>query len=98
MTATPPTKSAPAGTQTTLAQGEILTALLICTKVANERHGDATYRRKALAESLSHLPDSLDATTLDHITRLAESLLGLNHEFGSLLHDVAYFHCLDRVS
>ena len=98
MTATPPTKSAPTARQTTLARGEVLTALLICTKVANERHGDATHRRKVLAENLSHLPDSLDAATLDHITRLAESLLGLNDEFGSLLHDVAYFHCLDRVS
>ena len=35
MTSTPPTKSDSAATQTTLAQGEILTALLICTKVAN---------------------------------------------------------------
>lgn len=87
-----------ATTQTRLAQGEILTALLICTKIANERPGDATHRRNALAEHLGHVPDSLDATTLAHITRLAESLLGLNDEFGPLLHDVAYFHCLDRVS
>ena len=98
MTATPSTKNASAASQTTLAQGEVLTALLICTKVANERHGDATHRRKALAQNLDNLPDSLDAKTLDHITRLAESLLSLNDEFGSLLHDVAYFHCLDRVS
>ena len=59
MTATAPTKSDSAASQTTLALGEILAVLLSCTKVANERPGNATYRGRALDEHLSHLPDSL---------------------------------------